>query len=123
VAVATRVILEGSTGLITGVAGVSAGASPWISAMLIGCGALIAGGSMTRVAPVLLSAFQLGLFGYELWMVGLAAFTMGTHLSRALDGVMLAGYALIGPGAYSLDAHFFDQREIVISPRTYTPPK
>jgi hypothetical protein len=82
---------------------------------LAGSGALLIVGFLTPIAGVITA---LTVLGAEVWPLQHAGTNlMSEPLSIVLVAVIAIAAALLGPGAFSLDRHFFGRREIII-PRT-----
>jgi len=82
-------------------------------------GILIAVGYRTRV---LAAVAAIAILGGAFFVPAPARFVLFENRSTAvLLTVIAASVACVGPGAYSLDSHFFGRREIVI-PKSPRPP-
>lgn len=86
----------------------------------IACGALLLIGFLTPVASVLLG---LGAIAVSLsWFPATIPNLLGAKSTIFFIVIMAAAIALLGPGAYSIDARLFGRREIII-PRTSRGPE
>ena len=95
--------------LATGAAGAAATLS----------GALLLSGFLTPVAGVLVG---LGTLGIALgWLPAGARNLFDAKLSGVFAAIMSAAIALLGPGAFSVDARLFGRREIIIPPISRSP--
>ena len=77
-------------------------------------GALLLSGFLTPVAGVLVG---LGTLGITLgWLPAATRNLFDTALPAVFAAIMCAAIALLGPGAFSIDARLFGRREIIIPP-------
>jgi hypothetical protein len=77
-------------------------------------GALLLSGFLTPVAGVLVG---LGTLGITLgWLPAAIRNLFDTALPAVFAAIMSAAIALLGPGAFSIDARLFGRREIIIPP-------
>jgi hypothetical protein len=77
-------------------------------------GALLLSGFLTPVAGVLV---VLGTLGITLgWLPAAIRNLFDTALAAVFAAIMSAAIALLGPGAFSIDARLFGRREIIIPP-------
>lgn len=100
-------------GLFALMAADAAASFPWIeaaSAVVVGVALLI--GLLTPVTGVVTS-IGFGLLGGSLILQGGASMRGNAFAAFDLAAVSIA-LALLGPGAYSLDARLFGRREIII---------
>lgn len=86
---------------------------------MVGCGACLLIGFLT---PVVSIAIAIGSLAIALSWLPIVAGTLsdGTLASFEMI-VMAAAIALLGPGAFSLDALLFGRHEIVIPPASRSP--
>ena len=100
-------LLPGATDLPGGAIGI--GGLVWVL-----FGACIAAGFLTTLVPLLLASSTLLAVAIHWW----AAASAMTLVDLGFDGVlavaMAISLALLGPGAYSIDARLFGRREITI---------
>jgi uncharacterized membrane protein YphA (DoxX/SURF4 family) len=73
---------------------------------------LAAMGLWTPVVQAVCAIGQSVTLAYQLWMYGLSV----DAFAAALASTISLSLVLLGPGAYSLDAHLFGRREISIPP-------
>jgi putative oxidoreductase len=100
--------LVGGTGLVVRGAMVLRGESPiepaWPHVLAAGAGGLLLAGLWTPIAGALVALI-------ELW----TAFSHGTDVwASVLLGTLGAALALLGPGAWSVDARFFGWKRIAV---------
>jgi uncharacterized membrane protein YphA (DoxX/SURF4 family) len=94
------------------------------SALILGCSSLAVAaavliGVLTPAAALLAAAFRVVLLASALASPGAYDAARSAH---DLESLLAAGaLALLGPGAWSLDARLFGRREIVIPPRSQKP--
>jgi uncharacterized membrane protein YphA (DoxX/SURF4 family) len=96
----------------------SAGASggTWIAgALAVAAGICLLIGILTPLAAVLAEILTIGMF--TSWLPMPQPNPFDSTLSLAFVGVIAVSVALLGPGAFSLDARLFGLREIVIPHR------
>lgn len=86
--------------------------------LLIGAGVLLVTGILTPLAAILTGAC--GFASLLAWSLGMPILLTDNKL-LFLSVLMAVSAALLGPGAYSLDARLFGRREIFIPPRTPAP--
>jgi uncharacterized membrane protein YphA (DoxX/SURF4 family) len=103
-------------------ASTAAGAALSLVGTVVGGAALLlAFGVVARSAAFVGALAMLVALVDEFWRVGIA-FADGARREELVLGTALAlGVALIGPGAYSVDAWLFGRREISIPPRPQPP--
>jgi hypothetical protein len=85
------------------------------------CGALIGLGLLTPLAQIVVIMVELSVLGTQLSADRFATLTDRAGLVPLLHAAVAASLALIGPGAYSVDARIFGRREIVIPARPHPP--
>lgn len=85
------------------------------------CGALVAIGLLTPVVQVVVTIVQLTVLSDQLWAPVLHITMTVAWRPSILETVVAASLALLGPGAYSVDAYLFGRREINIPPVTHRP--
>ena len=94
-------VLLGGLAILQGVNFLTTG-TPWFGAYALVTGAFLLAGFLTPYAAALIGLAALGL-----------AFTQ-TRWQPVCAFVVFIAIALLGPGAYSLDARLFGRREIII---------
>jgi uncharacterized membrane protein YphA (DoxX/SURF4 family) len=77
-------------------------------------GACIAAGFLTPVVQLLVASIELAAVGLRWWATGSAVTLGGSGIDDLLALMMAISLALLGPGAYSVDARLFGRREITI---------
>ena len=87
----------------------------WL-AMLVG--AMLVVGVLTPVAGV--SATLVSAFGSSAWLPPVPTDSFDGWIARLFFVVVAFAIALLGPGAFSLDAYLFGRREIVIPRQPHT---
>jgi uncharacterized membrane protein YphA (DoxX/SURF4 family) len=87
--------------------------------MLAGCGACLLIGFLTPVVSIAVAILSLAMTLSKVPIV--PGNPPGGGLAFAELIVMAAAIALLGPGAFSLDARLFGRREIVIPPSSRAP--
>lgn len=93
----------------------------WLAGLLVlAAGASLLIGFLTPIAGVLavLDGVSLALS----WLPPPMSDDFGGAPAAVFFAVMAAAIALLGPGAFSLDARLFGRREVVIPPRGITGP-
>ena len=80
------------------------------------CGALVAAGSVTRAVQTFVAIGELVAVAVHLLTPGYEVLVFGSWPAALLAAGMATCLALLGPGAYSVDAVLFGRREIVIPP-------
>jgi len=86
----------------------------WRGLTALAAGALLTIGFLT---PIVVTLTACGAAGFEFFLSPFcSANVFDGKLSIALAAVILIGVALLGPGAFSLDARLFGRREIIIPP-------
>jgi hypothetical protein len=87
----------------------------WADCLLMATsGALVVAGFLTPIVSTLLG---IGILGSSLSALPVAALNLlDAKTSEFLALTMVAAIGLIGPGAFSIDAHLFGRREILIPP-------
>jgi uncharacterized membrane protein YphA (DoxX/SURF4 family) len=107
---------------LEGIVGADSGASVVFACLLILCGALVALGFLTPLLQTLVAIVELAGAGIQLSPFGTAMLTIPVvWYVSILEAAMAVSLALIGPGAYSVDALLFGRREIII-PAGQRPP-
>jgi len=75
-------------------------------------GVMLLMGFLTPPVSLLLAVTDIGLALY--WYAAAAPRSFGAKLTIFFLPVVAAALAMLGPGAYSLDARLFGRREIII---------
>ena len=89
----------------------------WAAAgIFLACGICLVIGFMTPPASLLVGLCVLAI-SFS-WVPAPPFASLGVTLVSFLMVVTAMGIALLGPGAFSVDGHFFGRREIVIPPRS-----
>jgi uncharacterized membrane protein YphA (DoxX/SURF4 family) len=91
----------------------------FICMTLAGCGACLLIGFLTPVVSVLAAVVTLA--DTLSWLPAVAWSLLEGRLAPLELVVMAAAVALLGPGAFSLDAYLFGRHEIVIPPASRSP--
>jgi hypothetical protein len=90
---------------------------PLLGGALALCGAFLAAGFLTPIVVSLLSvllivaAIVIGAAMFDVWHALLSSWLVPT-----IEFVVVVSLGLLGPGRYSVDAHLFGRREIIIPP-------
>lgn len=81
-----------------------------------------AAGFLTGLLQTTVALALLATLGRQIWIAALAASpSVGAWHVPLLELALAAALALIGPGAYSIDARLFGRQEIVIPPSIAPP--
>jgi len=89
----------------------------WLALLV---GAMLMLGILTPVAG--LTAMGVSALGASTWLPPVPADSFDSWLARLFFVVVSFAIALLGPGAFSLDAYLFGRREIVIPPQSHADP-
>ncbi|MGH9347715.1 MAG: hypothetical protein ACRD26_10665 [Vicinamibacterales bacterium] len=84
-------------------------------------GALVVAGFLTPVVLTLLAVVLASLSGFRILSLAPELTTGAFWSSGVIDAAIASSLALLGPGAYSIDAYLFGRQEVVIPPRTSPP--
>ncbi|MGH2437545.1 MAG: hypothetical protein ACRDFA_11180 [bacterium] len=116
---AIHLIAEGTlmTAVLNGANDVKSAAAGAFGLLQMFCGALAAAGFLTPIIPTIVAVVELGSVGDRLTTIDSAMMAAGSWDAAILAIAIAASLALLGPGAYSIDAHLFGRREIYIPPR------
>jgi uncharacterized membrane protein YphA (DoxX/SURF4 family) len=82
------------------------------------CGALVAIGFLTPLTQSVVVVVALSIIGLRPWLAPLDV-AAGSWRQQILEAGLAAGLALVGPGAYSVDARAFGRRELTVLPRRH----
>ena len=116
---AVRLLLEGSLLLGFGAfAPAAAARSQGLLWML--CGGLVGSGALTPFVQAVVAVVSLCRF-VDLWAGGATLAEHNLWQAYVLDAGISFSLALLGPGAYSIDARLFGREEIVIPARGHMP--
>jgi uncharacterized membrane protein YphA (DoxX/SURF4 family) len=83
-----------------------------IAGLMIAVGALLLIGSLSRWAAI--AAAMTSLLGMFSWFPGPHVGLFTTPMTAVLALVIALALVCLGPGAFSLDAHLFGRREVII---------
>lgn len=112
---ALQVLIEGVAGFAASSAGDRTGFT--VAAVWILCGCAILPGVLTPLVPIVVATGAVYTLGAGLAAGGVPPVTPTAWWWPALFQFVLAvSLALLGPGAYSVDARLFGRREIVLKP-------
>lgn len=104
---AVAALLSHATNVSTAVIGI--GGLIWLLS-----GAFIAAGFLSPVVQILVASIEVATLAFE-WGTTASAVTLGASgLDELLSVIIAVSLALLGPGAYSIDARLFGRREITI---------
>lgn len=112
-------VAVGVSALIQGIACLTSGGRPTILAwaaglLMVACGALFIAGFLT---PIVSGLLGLSILGSSLSAAPIVEPSLlDTKTSEILALTMVAAVGLMGPGGFSIDAHLFGRREILIPP-------
>ncbi len=115
-ALALHLITEGSVrvvGVFHSTADGTGAAAAAFGVGLVIAGVLAAAGFLTAVVQATIAAMILGNLGIQLWRADLA-FMPGSLPVSGCEAAVAISLALLGPGAYSADAHLFGRQQITI---------
>ena len=87
-----------------------------VAFLLLLCAALVAAGFLSELAPLAVICVQATAIGMRFWAIGMLMTHADVLQTLMLELVMALGLAMIGPGAYSVDARLSGRQEIVIPP-------
>lgn len=88
----------------------------WLCGLIaISAGAALLIGIFTPIVSIIAALGMIGL-GFSILSAPMPNL-MDEKVSALLAAVIAAAVVLLGPGAYSVDAHLFGRREIIIPPR------
>ena len=92
----------------------------WVSGLLMATsGASVVAGFLT---PIVSTLVGIGILGMSLSALPVASPNLlEARTSEVLALTVVAAIGLIGPGAFSIDAHLFGRREILIPPSSHSP--
>lgn len=88
-----------------------------IAVALILVGTMLTVGVLTPLAGVL--AALMSVLGGSPWLAFSSATSLDDWIGRLFFVIISLAIALLGPGAFSLDAYLFGRREIVIPRQTH----
>jgi uncharacterized membrane protein YphA (DoxX/SURF4 family) len=104
---AVAALLAAATDLPTAAIGIA-------GVMWLLSGGCIAAGFLTPVVQLLVASTELAAIGLQWWATGSAVTLVDSSIEDLLALMMAVSLALLGPGAYSIDARLFGRREITI---------
>ena len=113
---AVRLLLEGSYLLGLGAFEATAAARSYGLLWILG-GGLVGSGVLTPIVQTVVAIVSLSRSVTELWAGGLALAEHDLWQAHILEAGISFSLALLGPGAYSVDARLFGREEIVIPAR------
>ncbi len=85
------------------------------------CGGFVAFGVLTPIVQIIVAVVSLSGSLTALWAGGLVLAEHDLWQAQVLEAGIAFSLALLGPGAYSIDARLFGREEIVIPARKRTP--
>ena len=88
--------------------------------LILGAG-LVGAGVVTPVTQAVVLVLELARSAQLLWTSGLAMVAQDPWQTLIVEAAVAASLALLGPGAYSIDARLFGREEIIIPPRRQAP--
>ena len=88
-----------------------------VCALLVAAGVLLLVGFLTPAASILVAIGGVGLL--LSWFPEMAPSVLGSKSTSWFAAIVAIAIAMLGPGAYSLDARVFGRREVIV-PRAPT---
>jgi uncharacterized membrane protein YphA (DoxX/SURF4 family) len=79
------------------------------------CAGAVLAGFLTPIVQLVIGATSVGIIGYQVWAAGWGL-PLEWWQSSSCVPVLAMGLAMLGPGAYSVDARMFGRQEIVLGP-------
>jgi hypothetical protein len=119
------VLLRAEVGVVTIIHGAtywsghsnSAHGNRAVCALLVAAGVLLLVGFLTPAASVLVALGGVGLL--LSWLPEMPLSALGSKSTSWFAAIVAIAIAMLGPGAYSLDARVFGRREVIV-PRAPT---
>jgi len=119
------VLLRAEVGVLTIIQGAtywsvhsnSAHGNRAVCALLVAAGVLLLVGFLTPAASILVAIGGVGLL--LSWFPEMPPSVLGSKSTSWFAAIVAAAIAMLGPGAYSLDARVFGRREVIV-PRSPT---
>ena len=87
-----------------------------VAFLLLLCAALTCAGFLSDLVPFAVISVQTATLAIPFWAVGTVVTHANVLQTLMLELVLALGLAMIGPGAYSIDARLSGRQEIVIPP-------
>jgi uncharacterized membrane protein YphA (DoxX/SURF4 family) len=116
-ALAASLVADGAH-LVAGARELGSGADgpALVAFLLLLCAALTGAGFLSDLVPFAVIGAQAVTIGLRFWAIGLLITHADVLQTLMLELAMALGLAMIGPGAYSVDARLSGRQEIVIPP-------
>lgn len=92
-----------------------------VSLLMIACAACVGIGLLTPLTQTIVVVIEVAMLSSRWWAPEGLAIAYEPWQARVCQAAIAASLALIGPGAYSVDAKLFGRREINIPPRGTVP--